>query len=455
MIQALRHLGLLSAGLFVGLCLSGEAAAKPNVILIMADDLGYGDLGCYGAEDIKTPHLDTLAKEGMRLTNFYCGATVCTPSRMALLSGTYPVRLGWRGGVLGYKMKTNTGLAPDVTTLADMFKSAGYSTYMSGKWHIGSSEELSPIRQGFDSATWIPLSNNQCKTLFKDQEVVQDPFENRLLSEVFTTAAKTFIREHADKPFFLYMPYTAPHFPVEPHPDWEGKSKRGKYGDVVEELDSRIGEVMALLKKLKIDENTLVIFTSDNGPQKGQLASAGPLRGMKWSALEGGNRVPALFRWPGGIPAGQSSDAIVAAVDMLPSLATVAGVNIEDLSNASPSLDGVNAWPAIVGKPDDTIKNRDLLVYQGWSSPLAIRKGSFKLFVHPSEFINGSDAGPVLINLDDDITEEKNVADQFPEKVDELKKLMRTRLQDIDARRIQLGGIEEESSVPKPAQWLN
>ena len=334
-----------------------------------------------------------------------------------------------------------------------MFKAAGYQICMSGKWHIGSSRELDPISQGFDTATWIPLSNNQCKDLWLDRKVIKSPFENRMLSETFTDAARRFITDHADKPFFLYLPYTAPHFPVEPHPEWLGHSKRGKYGDVVEELDHRIGEIMSLLKQKGLDEKTLVIFTSDNGPQGGQKASAHPYRGKKWSALEGANRVPAIFRWPGQIPTGQTSDAVTAAIDLMPTLASLAGVTLEDLPNESPAIDGINIWSALAGHPNDQVDNRDFMIWHGWAEPMAIRSGPYKLYAHPSKFIEASDDGPVLIDLSKDLQEEKNLVFEYPEKADKMMKRMAALLSDIEERQMALGG--KESTEPlKEAKWL-
>ena len=218
--------------------------SKPNLILIMADDLGYQDLSCYGSTKHKTPVLDKLAKEGIRLTSFYAGATVCTPSRMALLTGAYPPRAGWRGGVVGYGIKPLNGLAPEALTMGEVFKGAGYETALIGKWHLGDSPELQPMNQGFDTAYYIKKSNNQTKKLWRGDKLEADPFNNSRLTEQFTHEAISFIKTNREKPFFLYLPFTAPHFPAQAHPDWKGKSANGAYGDVVEELDARIGEIL-------------------------------------------------------------------------------------------------------------------------------------------------------------------------------------------------------------------
>ncbi|MCF7955855.1 MAG: sulfatase-like hydrolase/transferase, partial [Phycisphaerae bacterium] len=270
------------------------APQKPNVLLIMVDDLGYYDLSCYGHPKIKTPVLDSLAKGGMRLTSFYAGATVCTPSRIALMTGSYPSRLGWEIGVMGFKMGFHEGLSPEAITIAEIFKSEGYATAISGKWHIGDQPETRPGAQGFDFSYYSSHSNNQTRKTWRGDEVVEEKNVNKMLTEQFTTEAIRFLKDKKDKPFFLYLPYTAPHFPVEPHPDWQGKSDYGKYGDVVEEVDYRIGEIIKTLKELKVYDNTIIVFISDNGPNPHEKSGCLPYRGSKWSALEGGTRVPGI-----------------------------------------------------------------------------------------------------------------------------------------------------------------
>ena len=305
--KTLIILTIVNLSMTAGATAASETITKenvPNVVLIMVDDLGYGDLSCYGSELQKTPTLDKLAGEGIRLTGFYSGGTVCTPSRMALLTGAYPVRVGWQGGVLGYKMKTSSGLASEALTIAEIFKASGYQTGMCGKWHLGDADGLRPLDQGFDSAYYIKLSNNQCKEIWRGKDLVTERFDYRRLTENFTGEAIRFIKANQAKPFFLYLPFTAPHFPAQAHPDWKGKSANGVYGDVVEELDSRIGDILQVLRDTKLDKNTLVVFLSDNGPDPSQrnMASAKPFRGLKWSSMEGGTRVACIFNWPGVIP---------------------------------------------------------------------------------------------------------------------------------------------------------
>jgi arylsulfatase A-like enzyme len=437
---ALAVLALAGASLLS--LFEANAAERPNVVLMMADDLGYHDLSCYGSGKIRTPQLDKMASEGVRLTSFYTGATVCTPSRMALMTGAYPTRVGWEGGVVGYKIKGQNGLAPNALTIAEVFKGAGYVTAMSGKWHLGDSAELQPLKQGFDSAFYIMRSNNQTTKLWRGEELVADPFDNRRLTERFTGEAIQFIEENRDRPFFLYLPFTAPHFPAQAHPDWKGKSANEAYGDVVEELDSRIGEILETLKAEQLDRNTIVVFLSDNGPEPGQKkwASAQPYRGLKWSSLEGGTRVPCIVRWPGVVPARRVSDELIAAIDLLPTLAHACGIGIESGSKASPKFDGVNVWQTLIGGEDAAHPRTNLLYWNGWAKLEAIRDGDWKLFLGEVKDVPGSGDGPVLIHLKEDPAEQSNLAKENPEKVAAMQALAEKLVADIEAHSIPLGG---------------
>jgi arylsulfatase A len=444
------------------ICLLAMAASlvaksePPNVILMMADDLGYKDLSCYGSEKQKTPVLDKLAKEGIRLTSFYAGATVCTPSRMALLTGAYPPRLGWRGGVVGYGIKTLNGLAPEALTIGEVFKEAGYETALIGKWHLGDSPELQPMKQGFDTAYYIKKSNNQTKQLWRGTDLVADPFNNSRLTENFTAEAIKFIRANKEKPFFLYLPFTAPHFPAQSHPDWKGKSANGAYGDVVEELDGRIGDILKTLKDTNLEKKTIVVFLSDNGPEPGQKkwANAGPYRGLKWSALEGGTRVPCIARWPDAIPAGQVCDKLTTAIDLLPTLAHACGIKLSKVSKGVPKIDGVNVWDTLTGKAKEHPRTH-MLYWQGWAVPQAIRVGNWKLYLDKLKEIPGSNKGPVLVHLAKDPTEQTNLSDQHPDKVKEMKALADELLTDIEENAISLGGPPNtRKSPPKRGQWF-
>ena len=440
---------LATVGALLAIAVSSVTEARPpNVVLIMADDLGYHDLACYGHPEIETPVIDGLAKDGVKLTSFYAGATVCTPSRMALLTGAYPTRLGWTKGVVGHIMKKGSGMSPDALTMAEVFKSQGYRTGMFGKWHLGDEPPFLPHRQGFDQAYYINKSNNQTKELWRGDELLEKPFNNRLLTENFTSEAIEFIKaEDKSKPFFLYLPYSAPHFPVQAHPDWKGRSKFGVYGDVVEEMDSRIGEILTVLATEKIDRQTIVVFLSDNGPEPlTKESKAEPLRGKKWSALEGGTRVPCIIRWPGVVPAGQESAALIAAIDLLPTLSRACGIDLKAITKGSPTIDGVDVWDTLIGKKGVTHAREDLLYWHGADGFQAIRVGDWKLFRERRHAkVPGGGKRPALFNLADDIGETNDLSAKFPDKVKELQELAEKRLSDIDASIIPLA-----KEIPKP-----
>lgn len=451
---------------------AAAGAQKPNVILIMADDLGYHDLGCQGHPSIRTPVLDKLAAGGLRLTHFHSGATVCTPSRMALLTGAYPVRLGWTQGVAGYLMGFHEGMSTDALTLADIFQAENHTTGISGKWHIGNIPESRPLGQGFQHAYFLTHSNNQVKDIRRGEgDVAEAPFDNRLLTERFTTEAVNFIHTHHGNPFFLYIPYTAPHFPVEAHPDWKGRSNFGAYGDVVEELDFRVGEIIAALDKLKLTERTIIVFTSDNGPNPNEPASPLPFRGEKWSALEGGTRVPCLISYPGTIPAGTTSDALLGAIDLLPTLCQAAGISLSRHAKDSPIVDGISAWDLFTGKSAAPPRD-ELLHWHGKdAAPRAISVGDWKLFLDRSDALTGSGTGrataeqvealaplraslatggagsPALFHLAKDPGELTDLSQQFPERVEEMTQRARALTREIHSSRIlPLSGSEPEKA---------
>ncbi len=430
---------------FVALLISFNPvfAERPNVVLIMADDLGYHDLGGYGHPKIKTPVLDRLAKRGVKLTAFYAGATVCTPSRMALMTGSYPTRLGWSKGVVGHILSTDHGLSPQAVTMAERFKAAGYKTAMSGKWHLGDRPPFRPHRQGFERTFYINKSNNQTDELWRGDKLLEKPYENRLLTEKFTRESIEFIRANKTKPFFLYLPYSAPHFPVEPHPDWEGKSDFGVYGDVVEEMDARIGEILDTLMAEGLEKKTLVIFCSDNGPEpltKESLAK--PFRGKKWSSLEGGTRVPCILSWPGVLPAGREFGAMISAMDLLPTLMHACRIKVDKHDPDHLPIDGVNVWGTLLGQEREHPR-KDLLYWHGSDGFEAIRFGDWKLFPDRRRAkLKGT--GPALFNLTKDIEEKNDLSSQHPERVKQMQMLAEQRLASIRAKSIPLGQAKAE-----------
>jgi len=435
---------------------NGNNPNQPNVILMMADDLGYNDLSCYGSQKIRTPVLDKLAEEGLRLTDFYAGATVCTPSRMALLTGAYPPRLGWNGGVVGYGIKPVNGLAPEALTIGEVFRDAGYRTGLIGKWHLGDTVKLHPQNQGFDKTFFINKSNNQTKKLWRGSKLIADPFDNRRLTEIFISEAIEFICSNNKNPFFLYLPFTAPHFPAQAHPDWEGKSKSAAYGDVVEELDGRIGDLLKVLKDEKLKENTIVVFISDNGTEPGQKkwGSVHPFRGMKWSALEGGTRVPCIIRYPGAVSEGKVSDKLTSAIDILPTLAHACGIQLKQGSEFVPKVDGLNLWDSLCGKTKKHPRS-NLLYFHGWATPQAIRVNEWKLYFDKVKEIERSDLGPVLIDLSKDPAENVDRSKEFPTKVKSMQTLAKELLLEIEKNSIPLGGpANPKKGIVKKAVWL-
>ncbi|MFK7789179.1 MAG: sulfatase-like hydrolase/transferase [Phycisphaeraceae bacterium] len=456
-LRYMYHRSILA--MFVMVCLSvsvfaEDVQAQPNVILMMADDLANEDLSCYGSTRIKTPRIDKLASEGLKLTSYYAGSSVCSPSRMALMSGSYPARLGWRWGVLGYGFPPKTGMSPKVYTIAEAFRDGGYRTAMTGKWHLGSNN-MRPEDQGFDSVYCIYMSNNQGRDMYRDGKLVQKKWDNRLLTETFTQEAIRVINEKSDKPFFLYVPWSAPHFPADPHPDWHGKSgedKSGNYTDVVEELDHRVGQILDALEKAGKAENTIVIFTSDNGRQSGQQGPKDdpPFSGMKWHSKEGGTRVPCIVRYPGRVPvAGQHHDAIVSAVDLYPTLASLSAIEI-DLPKNAQKIDGVN----VSGVLFDIVYNlprTELLYWHGKGQATAFRQGDWKLYFNAGDKGDPDlSEGPLLFNLIDDPKETNDLADKQSERVEQMLARAKELLTDIYDNQVPLGTWPGVESPNKP-----
>ena len=371
-------------------CVACHAVDRPpNIVLILVDDLGYGDLGCFGAKDIRTPHLDRLAAQGTRFTDFYVAQAVCTASRAALLTGCYPNRVGMQGAL---NHTSRFGLNPAEWTLPKMLKDRGYATACFGKWHLGTVPELSAPRQGFDEFFGLPYSNDNSRyhptlaaempplPLLDGEKVAElDPDQSAFTAR-FTAKGLDFIERHKGRPFFLYLPHVMPHVPIFASTKYKGRSARGLYGDVVEELDDAIGTILAKLQDAGLEQDTLVLFFSDNGAwmSYGEHAgSNGPLREGKLTCFEGGVRSPLLVRWPGKVPAGRVSETPFMSIDLLPTL-------VEAVGGKSPTLkiDGRSALPLLRGT-DDTPAHEALFFYAG-EELHAVRVGRWKLhFDHP------------------------------------------------------------------------
>jgi len=397
-------------------------ASKPNFVVILIDDMGYGDIEPYGSKVNRTPHLCRMAKEGMKLTSFYA-APVCTPSRAQMMTGCYAKRVSMPNVIFPL---CPTGLNPEEKTVARLLKERGYATMCIGKWHLGDQPEFLPTKHGFDHYVGLPYSNDMGKPplpLLRDEKVVEAPAEQDKLTRLYTEEAVTFITAHKDKPFFLYFPHTAVHVPIHPGKDFAGKSANGRYGDWVEEVDWSVGQVLTTLRELKLDSNTLVLFTSDNGPWLSQGKNggvAGPLRGGKGSCWEGGVREPTIAWWPGRIAAGSSCDAMMSEMDMLPTLVTLAGGEVP----ADKKIDGLDVWPLLSGKSKES--PHEALFYFKGNEMQGVRSGQWKLLIKAqgqgSATKSGTEPaqGVELYNLENDIGETTNVAEKNPDVVKRL-----------------------------------
>jgi len=431
---------------------TATAVERPNFVIIFTDDQGYGDLGCFGSKQVETPHIDRLAAEGSKLTSFYVAAPVCTPSRAALMTGCYPKRVNMATGsnfvvVLAGDRK---GLHPDEVTIAEVLKTRGYATGMFGKWHLGDQPEFLPTRQGFDEFFGIPYSHDihpfhprqdhfkfPPLPLLEGEKVIEADPDADYLTQQITKRAVRFIEQHKDEPFFLYVPHPIPHVPLHVSPKYmEGVSedikltlakengnidyatRRKLFRESIAEIDDSVGAIVGALKRNKLDRKTFVIFTSDNGPAVG---SAGPLRGRKGSAFEGGMREATVAWWPGKIPAGHTNDELMTAMDLLPTLASWAGAKIP----TDRKIDGKDVTEVLT-KPG-TSTPHDRFFYHQANNLRAVRSGNWKLYVGPVKKVKSRKA-PIermLFNLKDDIGEKKNVAAKHHEVVKRLAGYMK------------------------------
>ena len=344
-----------------------SASRAPNIVMIYADDMGYGDLSCYGSS-ISTPNLDRMAEEGIRLTHFYSASPVCSPSRAALMTGRYPNRVGVPRVL---DPSDPAGLSLTETTLGDMLQGNGYATACVGKWHLGRKAEYMPTNRGFDEYFGIPYSHDMWpRPLMLNLNTVEETAELTTLTQRYTSYAVDFIQRSKNKPFFLYMPHSFPHIQLAVSPSFDGKSGQGLYGDVVQEIDWSVGQILQTLKENKLADNTLVMFSSDNGPW--YQGSPGKLRGRKGDTYEGGMREPFIARFPGRIPAGQVSDVMASTLDILPTLGRLTGAALP-----SQTLDGVDLMPVLSGREKNV--ERDAFLYFSDIHLQCARLGPWKL----------------------------------------------------------------------------
>ena len=417
--------------------LPSAGASGPNIIVIFCDDLGYGDLGCFGSTKNRSPHVDQLSRDGMMFTDFYSSSPVCTPSRASLMTGCYPRRVGMHEDFTGHWVlipRSRRGLNPEELTVAEVLKSKGYVTACVGKWHLGDQPQHLPTEHGFDYYFGIPYSNDMQSAkrgdpplpLVKQAAVIEAPADQTTLTRRYTEQAISFIENNQATPFFVYLPHTFPHLPLFASPDFHGKSANGRYGDAIEEIDWSTGQILDCLDRLKLTENTLVIFTSDNGSNGRNGGSNQPLSGAKGSTMEGGMRVPMIARWPGRIAAGSTCRELATTMDLLPTFCSLTGAPLPPKK-----LDGFDISGMLFGYEGVQSQYKALYYYRRRQLQ-AIRFDDWKYHLplkatHPN-WTTANQTGPgrpgKLVNLTSDLQEKTDVTAANPDVIKRIAELI-------------------------------
>jgi arylsulfatase A len=443
----LKTAGLTAAALALSGCEGSFRQAssidKPNVIIIFCDDVGYADVGVFGAKGYKTPNIDRMAAQGIKFTDFYAAAPSCTPSRAALMTGCYPQRVSLPN-VIGPNAKI--GISSDEMTIAEILKPLGYATACYGKWHLGDIPEFLPLRHGFDDYFGLPYSNDMWPhhptsneypdlPLIEGERVIEYNPDQTQLTTWYTERSVRFIEKNKDRPFFLYLPHSMAHVPLFVSDKFKGKSEQGMYGDVMMEIDWSVGQILSTLKRLGIDKKTLVIFSSDNGPWLSygdHAGSARPLREGKGTTFDGGQRESTIMRWPGRIPAGTICKESASTMDILPTVAKLTGAPLP-----SHAIDGRDIWPLMSGKTGAKSPHEAFFYYRGYALE-AVRSGKWKLHLphayrtlagreggtggQPAEY-EQAEIGLSLFDLEKDVGEQNDVSSQYQDVVERLLSL--------------------------------